>query len=68
MTGEDLMSDSSELVDSTRAQIDASREHSRDLRDALLETIDAISRSKDCMEQSDHVVRRWWFQPEHPRG
>ena len=64
MTAEGQINGAAELLNSTRAQIDATREHSRDLREATLQTIDAISHSKDCMKQSDHAVRRWWFRPE----
>lgn len=64
MYDEDPLRSATAIFQSSHVQAGASRMHSQDLREALVQTQDAILNSLACMHDCDRVMERWWYRSE----
>ena len=64
MSEEDPIRGVIEILSSSQKQIGAAQMHSRDLREAIMQTQDAILNSKTCIDDCERTMKRWWYRAE----
>ena len=64
MSEEDRIHGVIETLQSSRAQIASARIHSKELREALLQTQELILDSQARLRACDKVMSRWWYHSE----